>query len=300
MNKSDFDKWLKAGSIASEALEFGKKLLVPDANLLDIALKIEDFISKKGAKPGFPVQISINDIAAHYTPFPDDKSVLKEGDLVKLDLGVHIDGFIGDTALTIEVASAKNTDLLKVSKEALNAAIKLCKPGTQIWEIGEAVENVITNEGFNPIRNLSGHKVDRYTLHSNLSIPNFNNNDKTELWDGLVIAIEPFASTGAGLVKEGKGSSNYRWDGNKKMPRDSSSRDVLRFIKEEFNTLPFAKRYLINKFPMPKLNLALMSLLRDEIIYEYAQLPEKTGGLVSQHEHTIMIKDKPIIITKHD
>ncbi len=300
MDKDHLKSWLKAGSIASEARDFGKTLLVPNANVFDISSKIEDFILKNGGKPGFPVQISINDIAAHYTPFPNDNLTIKEGDLIKLDLGVHIDGFIGDTALTVEVKSSNNTDLLKSSKDALDAAIKLCKPGTQIWEIGEAVENIITNYGFQPIRNLSGHKVSRYELHSDLSIPSFNNKDKTELWEDLVIAIEPFSSTGVGLVKEGKPSSNYRWPGESKMPRDSNARDVLKFIKDEFNTLPFAKRYLINKFPLPKINLALMNLLREEILYEYPQLPEKSGGLVSQHEHTILIKDKPMIITKHD
>src|SRR3989344_1600737 len=293
MDKENLKTWFKAGAIASEALEYGKTLLKPEANVLDVALKIEDFIAKKGAKPGFPVQISINDIAAHYTPFPDDQTLIKEGNVIKLDLGVHIDGFIGDTALTIEVGSSNYTDLLKSSKEALEAAIKLCKPGTKVYEIGEAVENVISSYGFNPIRNLSGHKVDRYTLHSDLGIPNYNNKDKTELWDGLVIAIEPFSTDGDGLVKEGKKSSNYRWPGTTKMPRDSNARDILKFIKEEFNTLPFAKRYLIKKFPLSKINFGILNLLKDEIIYEYPQLPEKSGGMVSQHEHTILIGDKP-------
>jgi len=133
-----------------------------------------------------------------------------------------------------------------------------------------------------------------------LGIPNYNNNDKTKLWDGLVIAIEPFATNGDGLVKEGKRSSNYRWPGTTKIPRDSNTRDVLKFIKEEFNTLPFAKRYLVKKFPLPKINFALLTLLKDEILYEYPQLPEKSGGIVSQHEHTILVGDKPKIITKHD
>src|SRR3989338_2297090 len=148
MDKEELQKWKKAGKIAGEAREYGKTLLKEDANLFDIAIKIEDFILNKGAKLGFPVQISLNDLAAHYTPFPKDTLCLKEGDVVKLDLGAHIDGYIGDTALTFEVSSNNYKDLINSSKEALDAAIKLAKPGTKIYEIGEAVENIIKKYNF--------------------------------------------------------------------------------------------------------------------------------------------------------
>ena len=296
----NLESWKKAGKIAAEAREYGKTLIKPGKNFLEVSREIEEFIIKKGAKPGFPVQLSINGIAAHYTAFPDDKSIFKEGDLVKLDLGTHVDGFIGDTALTIEVSTNNNKDLIKASKEALEAAIKLSKPGTKVCEIGEAVSSIINSYNFKPIKNLSGHKVDQYILHSNLSIPNYNNNDKTELQEGIVIAIEPFASTGDGLVKEGKPSSNYRLF-NPKPIRDSITREILEFIKKEFKTLPFAKRYLTLKFSLPKVNYALSNLEKEGIIYQYPQLPEKAENcFVSQHEHTIYIKDKPIILTKID
>ncbi len=300
MEKEHLVLWKKAGLIAGEAREYGKTLLKENANVFEIANNIENFIIKKGAKLGFPVQISINDLAAHYTPFPNDVLCLKKGDLVKLDLGAHIDGFIGDTALTIEIGSNNNTKLIKASKEALDAAIKLAKPGNKIWEIGEAVENVINNYGFSPIKNLSGHRIERYILHSGLSIPNFNNKDNTELTEGLVIAIEPFASTGDGLVKEGKKSSNYRWPGSTKLPRDPIARKVLEYIKKEINTIPFAERHLIKTFSDSRLKWALDILEREGIIYQYPQLSEKSNGLVSQHEHTILVSDKQIILTKTD
>ena len=296
--ESELELWKKAGKIASEAREFGKELLKENANFLDISNKIEEFISKKQGKPGFPVQISLNGLAAHYTPFPEDKSILQKGDLVKLDLGVHIEGYIGDTALTHEVSTNKNQDLIKASKEALNEAIKLCKPGVKVCEIGEVVNETINSFGFKPIKNLSGHKVDRYILHSHISIPNFNNGDKTKLEEGMVVAIEPFATTGLGLVKEGKPSSNYRLH-NQKPVRDPISREVLKFIEKEFLSLPFAKRYLLIKFPLSKVNFALNNLEKQNIIYQYPQLPEKQEDcLVSQHEHTIYIADPAIVITK--
>jgi methionyl aminopeptidase len=290
--------WKKAGKLAGEAREYGKTLLVEGANFLDIALKIEEFIAKKGGKPGFPVQMSINDIAAHYTPTPDDKNILKKGDVVKLDLGVHFDGYIGDTALTFEVGSNKHKEIIEASQKALEAAIKILKPGIKVCEIGEVVNKTITSYGFKPIKNLSGHKVDRYTLHSDISIPNYNNGDKTILKEGMVIAIEPFASSGAGLVKEGKGSTNYRIH-NLKPVRDAIAKNVLDYINKEFKSLPFAKRYLTQKFPESKVNYALSYLIKNGIIYEYGQLPEKEeGSMVTQFEHTIYISDPIIILTK--
>ncbi|HLC86189.1 MAG TPA: type II methionyl aminopeptidase [Candidatus Nanoarchaeia archaeon] len=297
MDIEELNKWKKAGSIASEAREYGINLLKENANVLEIAKKIEDFITKKEGKFGFPVQISINDMAAHYTPFPDDTVCLKTSDIVKLDLGVQIDGYIGDTAYTVEIGSSKYFDLIKASREALNEAIKLCKPGTKIYQIGEAVEEIIIKYGFKPIKNLSGHKVDRYVLHSNLSIPNFNNGDKTELEEGTVIAIEPFATTGVGLVKEGKQSSNYRLFSSATV-RDNATREVLEYIRKEFVTLPFAKRHLIPKFTIQRAALAIFNLEKNGVIYGYPQLPEKSGGIVSQAEHTIIIKDDPIVLTK--
>ncbi len=297
MEKEELEKWKKAGEIAGEAREYGISLLKNGMNVLEIARKIEELIIKKGGKFGFPVQISINDMAAHYTPYPDDQTALKTGELVKLDLGVHIDGYIGDTASTIEIGTNNQPELIKASREALNEAIKLCRPGTKVCEIGRTVEEVIIEHGFKPIKNLSGHKVDRYILHSNLSIPNFDNGDKTELKEGIVVAVEPFATTGIGLVKEGKQSSNYRMHSTANV-RDSLSRETLQYIREEFATLPFAKRHLLTKFSLQKANLVLFNLEKNGIIYGYPQLPEKSGGIVSQAEHTIIVKDTPIVLTK--
>ena len=292
--------WKKAGKIAGLAREFGSKLVVEGANYLEVSKKIEEFIFKQGAKIGFPVQLSANSLAAHYTAFPDDQNTFKNEDLIKLDLGAQIDGFIGDTAITLEINSNKNEDLIKASKDALDVAIKLAKPGTKVCEIGEAVESTITSAGFKPIKNLSGHKIDQYILHSTLTIPNYNNKDNTELPEGIVIAIEPFASTGSGWVKEGKPSSNYRFF-NPKPIREQTTRNIIKFIQGEFKTLPFAKRHLIPKFSNAQATLALFNLEKAGVIYQYPQLPEKDSScLVSQHEHTILVKDKPIVLTKVD
>ena len=298
MDNEELKLWKKAGQLTAEARDYGKTLVKEGANLLEIANKIEDFIIKKGGKIAFPVQISKNNIAAHYTPFPDDPTVIENGDVIKLDLGVHCNGYIGDSALTIEIGTKDHQELIKANINSLNEAIKLCKPGVKVCELGKAVFDVVNPTGLKAIRNLCGHKIDRYLLHSHISIPNYDNNDKTELEEGTVIAIEPHISNGVGLIKEGKPSGNFRVY-NLRNVRDPMTKSALEFINKEHTTLPFAIRHLTKKFPLAKVNYALNNLKKQDIIYEYAQLLEKDPkAYVSQQEHTIMIADKPIVLTK--
>ncbi len=296
--EDELEKWKKAGKLASEAREYGKTLLKENANLYEVALKIEDFIFSKNAKPGFPVQISKNNIAAHYTPVPNDTAIINKGDVIKLDLGVHIDGYIGDTALTVEIGTNNHKEIIEASRKALEAAISVCKPGIKINEIGKAISESIP-KNLKVIKNLSGHKIDRYILHSSISIPNYDNNDKTELEEGTIVAIEPHVSNGIGLIKDGKPSSNYRLYDITKNTRDLMARDILNFIKKEFVTLPFAARHLVRKFPLGKVNHALAVLEKQGILYQYPQLTERDENcVVSQHEHTIYISDPVIVLTK--
>ncbi len=285
------EKWIKAGKIAGDALQYGKSLAKPGIKILDLAEAIEGRIIKLGGKIAFPTNLSLNHIAAHYTPFLGDDTVLKEEDVLKIDVGAHVDGYVGDTALTV---GPKN-ELIKASEEALSSALKLCKPGVKLFELGQAIQEAITSRGFSPIKNLSGHSITKFCLHSGISIPNYNNGNETELVEDQVIAIEPFATEGKGMVKEGKPSGIYRLSQLKPV-RDPIARKVLSFIKNEYHGLPFAKRWIIKKFP--NATLALASMEREGILHHYGQLPEETKAIVSQAEHTVIIKDKPLITTK--
>jgi len=289
------DDWEKAGKITAQALEYGKKLIKVDANILETLEKIEDEIKRLGGLPAFPAQVSINDMAAHFTINDEKELKFKENDLVKLDIGVHVNGFIGDTAVTIDLGN--NKELTKASELALKEAIKLAKPGTKIYEIGSVIEKTIKEFGFNPIKNLSGHGIEQYEPHSGLTIPNFNNNDNLELQEDQVIAIEPFATDGIGLVQDSKLSSIYKIV-NVKPIRDNITRDMLRYITQEYKTLPFARRWLLKKFDSFRVNFALRNLERENILHHYPQLKEKSRGLVSQHEFTVRVKDNPKILTK--
>jgi len=289
------DDWQKAGNIAWQALNFGKNLIKVNANVLEVVEKIENEIKKLNGNCAFPVQVSINSMAAHFTPNDEKDLFFKEKDLVKLDVGVHINGAIGDNALTIDLG--ENKELSKASEIALKEAVKLAKPGTKIFEIGEVIEKTIKEFGFKPIKNLSGHGIDLYEPHSGLTIPNYNNNDNLELVENQIIAIEPFATDGDGLVYDGKFSGIYKIV-NVKPIRNDIIRLVLKYILEEYKTLPFAKRWLSKKFDSFRVNFALRSLEQESILHHYPQLPEKSNGLVSQHEYTIRVKDQPEILTK--
>ena len=277
--------WLKAGEIASEARNFGKGLIKVGKSHLEVTQAIEQKILEMGGGLAFPTQISINNVAAHYNARVDSDFKFKEGDVCKLDLGVHINGAIGDTAITIDLGD--NDKLVKASKKALMAAIDVVKPGVCINEIGKAIHEEISGLGFSPIRNLGGHGMDKWQIHTAPSIPNFDNGDKSKLVKGQVIAIEPFASSGTGLVTEGKPSEIFQVEHIKNV-RDSNARKILQYVSEKYRTLPFAKRQL----PFNKLQLAvgLNRLKREGLLHEYTVLPEKKEDcLVSQHEHTLIV-----------
>lgn len=285
----------KSGKIAAEALLFGKKLIKEGEKLLEISKKVEEKIKELNGELAFPTQVSINEVAAHYCPDINDETVIKQGDLVKLDIGVHVDGYIGDTALSVDVGSDKHLELIRASKDALRVAIENMKPEIELREVGKAIEEVIVGYGFHPIKNLSGHEIKNYELHAGSVVPNYDNGDKTKLKEGQVFAVEPFATTGEGFVKDGKLSGIYHIV----LPRNvRSGREVLGYAMDKYQTLPFARKWLIGKFSEFKTNFSLRILEREAVIQQYHQLVERTNGLVSQAEHTVKVADKPVILTQ--
>ncbi|MBT3940987.1 type II methionyl aminopeptidase [Candidatus Woesearchaeota archaeon] len=290
------DKFRQSGKIARQVKKYARPLVKEGAKALDIAEAVEAKIVSLGGKPAFPVDVSVNDMAAHYVPIVEDALTLKKGDLVKIDLGVHVDGCVTDTAFSVSIGkNAENEKLIKASDEALKIATSMAKPGVRLKEIGAAVEKKIMSYGFEPIRNLNGHGVGEWTIHSAPSIPSFDNGNTQKLKEGQIIAIEPFATTGSGYVKSGKGSGIYSLHSRGNVRQ---FREVLEWVKSEYKTLPFAKRHVANKFGKLKAGLALKLFVAKGIIKEYSTLPEDTKGCkVSQSEHTVIIADKPEILT---
>jgi len=290
MEESDITK---AGKIASEVKKFAREFIKKDMPLLEIAEKIEGKIVELGGKPGFPVSLSIDDVAAHYTPSYDDTATAKG--LLKIDLGVHVKGCLADTAFSMDLEnSEENKKLIKASEEALKNAIKISSKNISASKIGKAIQNTIESYGFSPIINLSGHSMDEYDLHSGLTIPNIEDTKNTILEKGLY-AIEPFATTGNGKVYEGKPSEIYVLTDNKNI-RSSIAREILKIIEEEYVTLPFCSRWLVKKLGTKAL-FGLRQLEENGNLHHFPQLIEVSHNKVSQAENTILIKNDEVIVT---
>ena len=201
-----FDNYVKAGKIASQVREYARAQDHTGRSLSEICNDIEQEIFKNGGEPAFPVNVSLNDIAAHYTAVPNDPIIVKNTDVLKIDVGVHIDGYIADTAVTVSY-DTKYQNLIDIAERALDEAIAISRSNTRVSEIGRIIEKTITKYGCKPIQNLSGHSLERYTIHAGKSIPNiWTIGHSFNLSVNNVYAIEPFVTTndGQGVVYEGK------------------------------------------------------------------------------------------------
>jgi methionyl aminopeptidase len=293
MNDEEIEKYKKAGEIAKKVREYANEILLEGVSYVELANKIEKKIVELGMKPAFPLNICVNEIAAHDTALLNDDRRIKKGDVVKIDIGVSFDGYIADTAFTKEIGTEENQKLIKASEEALMQAIKSVKPNVRVSEIGRVIQEKIKEFGFIPISNLSGHHIKRYEVHTGESIPNIDNKSTKKLEIGDVIAIEPFTTNGTGLVIESRESEIYKITGEGRV-RLQSSRELLSFLIKEYNTLPFAKRWL-SRFQ--NIDFLLNDLVRSGALHNYHVLKEKNLGIVAQFEHTILVLEEPIITT---
>ena len=289
------DKILEAGKIAKKVREWIIPQIKKGMPLLEIANKIEDKIEEMGGKPAFPCNLSINEIAAHYTPSYNDET--KAHGLIKVDFGAHIDGWCSDQSLSIDLEnSEENKKLIESANEALKKAIEKISKDVETGEIGKVIQETIEEKGFLSIVNLSGHEIAQYDLHAGLTIPNFNDRSNTKISEGLY-AIEPFSTNGNGKVRDGKPSGIYYLIDPKNV-RSPIAREVLEYILDEYGNLPFCSRWLVKKFGTKAL-FGLKQLEQNNNIYQFPQLIESGNGIVAQAEHTILIgKDKKIVTTK--
>jgi methionyl aminopeptidase len=293
MDKDTEEKYIKAGKIASEVREEARKTAKEGMLLLELGEKIESRIKELGGEIAFPINLSINEIAAHYTPTKNDETKIPKGSVLKIDVGVHVDGYVADTACTV-CFDSKYDNLTKASKTALEEAIKVCKPGAFIRDVSAKIEETIKGYGLVPVSNLTGHGLEKYFLHASPQIPNVKFIGGQKLSENQVIAIEPFATDGAGRVKDSEPALIYMLT-NKKPVRNMDARKIISFA-EQFNGLPFAERW-ISFDSLFKTRIALKELKDRGIIYEYPPLKEVKNGMVSQHEHTVIVRDEPVVTT---
>ncbi len=267
MNKDIREHYLEAGKIASSVRKEAVSRIKEGVPLLEIAEHVENMINDLGGKPAFPCNISINEIASHYTP-EDNIMSFKNGDVVKIDVGVHIEGFIADTASTIEVGTNDHGMLIKACDEALANAIASIKDGTQTRTIGKIIENTIKKYDFNPVRDLTGHSMEQYKLHAGITIPNYESFFSQKIKKDMVFAIEPFATYGGGNIKYGKS----------RIFAIASKNKANQVIRERFGTLPFSRRWISG------IRIESLGGLK-----EYRELIEAGNQIVAQSEHTVIV-----------
>jgi methionyl aminopeptidase len=292
----NFENYVKAGKIASEVREYARTQDHTGRTLSEICNDVENEILKRGGEPAFPVNVSLNDIAAHYTAEPNDPTIVKNSDVLKIDVGVHIDGYIADTAVTVSFDS-KYQDLIDIAQRALDEAIGIARSNTRVSDIGRIIEKTITKYGCKPIQNLSGHSLERYTIHAGKSIPNiWTIGHSFNLSVDNVYAIEPFVTTkdGQGIVYEGK-IKNIFGIASRKRTKDQKADEFLEYLWNKFKTLPFALRWMVNDYEEKEAVSLLQTLLKKKNVHAYPILVEGSNRIVVQAEHTIIPQESSTI-----
>jgi methionyl aminopeptidase len=290
MRPIDLETLRRSGRISATALRHGKSMIKPGAKLEDIARACEQVIFDMGGKPAFPAQLSRNHIAAHYCSPPGDATVIQPDDIVKLDLGTQVDGYVTDNATTVDLRDGENSLLVTASRMALENAISVMGPGTSLTEVGRQIESTIKALGFNPVYNLTGHGVARYVIHCAPTVPNYPDPKAARLRANMTIACEPFCCDGRGQIAE-KGAAEVFMLRREIKPKDNVPADVIAAVSVT-EGLPFARRQL-----MPVLNTskrvdeAIDLLDRKGLIHLFPPLCERDGVRVAQTEHTIFISE---------
>ena len=291
-DKEELEKFRLSGRILRETREEMKTNVKENMLLIDVCEKTESLIRAKGGKPAFPCNVSINEVAAHYTSPPNDKSRIPEGSTVKVDLGVQMDGYVTDTAFTA-CFNPEGRAMANTAEQALKTAIENIHGDMPLGKIGGLIETTIRNRGFKPISNLTGHSVGRYLIHAGTSIPNVAQPlSLTKVKAGEVYAIEPFVTLpeAVGRVEDSPKTTIFRLP-KAKTVKNESAKKLLKHIESNFRTLPFAERWLTGVVPREEHDTAFKELLSSKTIMSYPVFVEASKKPVAQAEHTVLLTD---------
>ena len=290
------EDYKKAGKIAAEVREDARKRYHVGETLLSICERVEGMIREHGAEPAFPCNVSLNEIAAHYTAEPNDHGLVKDGDVLKIDIGVHVNGYIADTAVTV-CYNPKYDSLVSATELALQEAVKIVKADVKASEIGKVVERTASRIGFKPIHNLSGHSLAQYTIHAGKSIPNIWTLGTFSLTPNEAYAIEPFLTTkdGSGVVYNGK-VKNIHTIATRKRTGDKNADAFLDYLWNRFKTLPFTLRWALKDYEEKEARKMLEFLVKKKSVRSYPILVEGNGKFVAQAEHTLIPTENSVIV----
>ena len=291
-------KYLCAGRIAARVREEIRRKVKEGMLIIEVCEMVENEIMNLGGKPAFPCNVSVNEIAAHYTSPPDDRRRIPKRSLVKIDIGVHVNGYIADTATTV-CFNPEYEDMVYAAEKALEAAIKAMRPGVLINAVSSRIQATIERYGFKPISNLTGHEIGRYMIHAGSSIPNVSHFSISRLRLGHVYAVEPFVTlkNAVGKVESLPEKYIFRLIKYKSSLKNAEARKLLKFIKDNFRTLPFAERWLIRYYKEnPSGKQVFSMLLSSKYLTAYPVFVEASLKPVAQAEHTVYIGDEGAMV----
>lgn len=292
MNEFDdeaLEKYKLSGRILRETRKEIKSFVREDMPIIEICERAEALIRQKGAKPAFPCNVSINEVAAHYTSPPGDSRKVPEGSIVKVDVGAHVDGYVADTAVTV-CFNPEYESLVDAAEMALEKAVESIGPGVSTSKLGTIIENTVRSRGFKPISNLTGHQVGRYLVHAGTSLPNVSHIISSKIRLGGVYAIEPFVTlaNAVGKVEDDKESTIFRFL-RFRSQKSPYARQLLKYIEENCRTLPFAERWLQGVVPEEHYKEAFREIFTSKAIMCYPVFVEVSRKPVAQAEHTVLI-----------
>ncbi len=290
-DKEALSKFRLSGNILRETREEMRSYVKENMPIIDVCEKAESTIRTKGGKPAFPCNVSINEITAHYTSPPNDKKTIPEKAVVKVDIGVQVDGYVTDTAFTA-CFDPEHRRMKETAELALKTATENIHGEMPVGKIGGLIETSIRNRGFKPISNLTGHSVGRYLIHAGTSIPNISQISLTKVHAGDIFAIEPFVTLpdAAGHVEDAPEMTIFRFLKSKSL-QTSHAKQMSKFIETNFKTLPFAERWLKGVVQEQKHAEAFKELLKSKTLMAYPVFVEASGKPVTQAEHTVLITD---------
>ena len=291
------EDYVKAGKIAGEVRENVRQKDWIGSTLAEICDYVESEIIKRGAKCAFPVNTSLNEVAAHYTAEPNDPKTVSDSDLVKIDLGAQINGYIADTAVTVNY-NPQYDSLVQAAENALQAAMSMIKVGVKSKDVGRKIQNTIMDMGLKPIANLSGHSLDQYTIHAGKTVPNMWTIGSFSFSENEAFACEPFVTTknALGFVRNGKIKNIFAL-ASRKMTKDDEADKLLEYIWNNFNMLPFALRWIVKEWEEKEARRLLDFLIKKKVVKAYAILVEANGKTVAQAEHTFIPTQTGVTVT---
>jgi len=290
------EQYYKSGRVTRELRSLVKETVRPGVGYVETCEKVEKEIVARGGAPAFPTGIGVNHVTAHYAPQETDTSRFAENDLVKVDYGVHVDGYVTDTSVTLTF-NPEYELLVEATERTLNAAMGALKTERRVGEIGREIRKEASRFGFKTIENLTGHTVERYVVHAGKSIPNIFVQNMPSLKDDEVFAVEPFLTLGsaAGYVVDSEVETIFSLTARK----STGAKELDEFaskVWQERKTLPFTPRWYVSSYGREKLDRIVRELVRRRVIRGYPTLVEASKKAVAQFEHTMAFDGGGLVV----